>query len=456
MQQLKTVLKELEAPMLETLRRWIMTPSVKSDAAEHAPFGKDVAAMLDLALDDCKSMGFETKNVDYYAGHADMGEGKAEDALGILAHLDVVPVGDGWTKKPFGAEVENGLLFGRGTSDDKGPAVAALYAMYAVKKAGIPLKRKVRLILGCDEESGWECMKYYRSHETMPKSGFTPDADYPVINIEKGQLGIRLNAKQSSEGLKVLSWHAGERTNVIPGFASVVVENQEGLQDKVAKVAQKIGYALEAKESEEGLVISAKGIPGHAAYPEKALNAIGVVLLALKELGVKGALRQLADCIGVEHSGKSLGIEMSDVQSGKLTLNLGIIRVKDGEVFATLDLRCPILANLDALVRVIERNLDQFDVSLHSRTEPHYVPENSELVQELLNAYHEETGLPKQALAIGGGTYAKVLEEGVAFGMSFPGDVEVAHQADEHIKIENLVKSMHIFANAIVRLAGAK
>ena len=167
-----------------------------------------------------EALGFPTKTFDGYIGHADLGEGSDEDALAILAHVDVVPVGSGWKKEPFGAQIEDGKIFGRGTSDDKGPAVAALYAMAAVKQAGIPLKRKVRLILGCDEESGWEDIDHYNKVATMPRMGFSPDAAYPVINIEKGGYGLELRAAPSHEGLRILSFDVGERPNVVPGLAT--------------------------------------------------------------------------------------------------------------------------------------------------------------------------------------------------------------------------------------------
>lgn len=455
-QQLERIYRELEAPMMDCLTRWIKCPSVKADRDGNAPFGRDVANMLELALDDCEKLGFKAKNIDYYAGHADFGEGKDEDALAILAHVDVVPVGAGWTKPPFGAEIAEGKMYGRGTTDDKGPAVAALFAMKAVQMLGLKLKRKVRLILGCDEESGWECMKYYKTHETMPKSGFTPDADFPVINIEKGMLGLCLRARQTDKGLKIIEIKAGERTNVIPGEASARLKLEAGLEEKIALAVKKLSIKAEYSISDGEISLTVYGKGGHAAYPEKADNAIGRLLMLLKELGAQGAVALLADRISNEHDGKSLGIKLSDVQSGALTLNLGILRLENTEIYGTLDLRCPILASLDKLIEVIRQGLEGFEVTVTNKTEPHYVAETSELVQELLNAYHEETGLEKKALAIGGGTYAKALDEGVAFGISFPGDVELAHQPDEFIDIEKFKLSMKVFTNAIIRLACEK
>ena len=454
MKQLDEILQDLQQPMLETLKEWIRTPSVESEPEDGAPFGKDIRRMLDTALGSCEQLGLKTKNVNGYAGHADMGEGADEDALAILAHLDVVPVGDGWTREPFGAQVTDGKIFGRGTSDDKGPAVAALYAMHAVQQAGIPLKRKVRLILGCDEESGWEDIAYYKQHETMPRSGFSPDAEYPVINVEKGMLGLELSAPVSHEGLKVLSWSTGERTNVIPGIASALIEGNEDFAARIKDIGEKHGWPVHTQMQTDGLLVTTQGIPGHAAMPEGARNAIGQMLVILRDMGAQGALATLADTIGISYDGEKIGAKVHDAISGPLTCNLGIIRVDAQSVYATLDLRCPVLADHAKLEKSIKDNLPEFEVKKTRDMAPHMVPENSELVQSLLEAYHEVTGLEKKVLAIGGGTYAKALEEGVAFGASFPGEPEVAHQADEHIALKSLYDSMKVFAYAIVKLAG--
>ena len=176
----------LEPQLIATLQKWVRIPSVKAEPAPGAPFGPECRRALDAALEDAANMGFSVKNYEGYAGDVEMGEGDEADTLGILCHLDVVPAGDGWAVDPFAAVIEGDKMYGRGTGDDKGPAVAALYAMKAVKDAGIPLKRKVRLILGCDEESGWEDMAYYQAHAQMPAQGFSPDANFPVINTEKG------------------------------------------------------------------------------------------------------------------------------------------------------------------------------------------------------------------------------------------------------------------------------
>ncbi len=452
--KLNAIIESMHDEMIDTLQKWIRVPSVKGEAAPGAPFGKEVRSMLDMALADCEQMGFKTQNFDGYIAHADLGEGSDEDALAILAHLDVVPEGDGWKYPPYGAVIENGRMYGRGTSDDKGPAVAALYAMKAVKDAGIPLRRKVRLILGCDEESGWEDIAHYNKVATMPRMGFSPDASYPIINIEKGICRLELHGVLSNEGLQVIAFNNGERPNVIPGRASALVAGDAATVAQAEAAAKKLDIPAEVHLTDKGVSITVTGISGHAAYPETARNANGEMLLLLRELGVQGDLCLLADKIGLDYKGEGLEISVSDGISGYLTCNLGIIRAGEGGVYATLDIRYPVMTNPDMIIKNVSASLPGMRVDAMEVKEPHHVPAGSELVQKLLDAYHEVTGYERKCLYTGGGTYARSLQEGVAFGASFPQDEDLAHQANEYADIEGLYKNIKIFALAIVKLAG--
>ena len=452
--KLNAIIESMHDEMIDTLQKWIRVPSVKGEAAPGAPFGKEVRSMLDMALADCEQMGFKTQNFDGYIAHADLGEGSDEDALAILAHLDVVPEGDGWKYPPYGAVIENGRMYGRGTSDDKGPAVAALYAMKAVKDAGIPLRRKVRLILGCDEESGWEDIAHYNKVATMPRMGFSPDASYPIINIEKGICRLELHGVLSNEGLQVIAFNNGERPNVIPGRASALVAGDAATVAQAEAAAKKLDIPAEVQLTDKGVSITVTGISGHAAYPETARNANGEMLLLLRELGVQGDLCLLADKIGLDYRGEGLEISVSDGISGYLTCNLGIIRAGEGGVYATLDIRYPVMTNPDMIIKNVSSSLPGMRVDAMEVKEPHHVPAGSELVQNLLDAYHEVTGYERKCLYTGGGTYARSLQEGVAFGASFPQDEDLAHQANEYADIEGLYKNIKIFALAIVKLAG--
>lgn len=456
MDKIEQLLLQYREEMMETVQKWVRIPSVKGDAASGAPFGVEARKALDAAMADCEKFGLKTQIFDGYAGHADLGEGNTRDALAILAHLDVVPVGDGWTKDPFGGERADGKIYGRGTSDDKGPAVAALYAMRAVKEAGVPLRRKVRLILGCDEECGSSDMAYYKKVTEMPRSGFSPDADYPVINIEKGGSHVRFVGDLCPEGLQVLSMQVGERTNVIPGFASALVEGDEDLAAKAEEAGKKLGFPVKATVGNGAVILETTGLTGHAAFPSHGKNAIGQMLLLFKELGAQGALLELADSVGMTYNGENLGIAMRDDVSGELTASLDIIRVENGKVDAIMDVRYPVLFHPGRMYELLNQRLQYLKAEDDGTRPPHFVSDQTELVQELLEAYHEVTGGEKRTIAIGGGTYAQSMEEGVAFGALFPGEVEMAHQADEYITEESLFQNARIFARAIIRLAGKK
>ncbi len=456
METINQIIEEKRGDMIDTLRRWIAQPSLKAPAEANAPFGPAVAQALTLALNDAKALGFETRNVDFYAGDVRMGP-LGVDPLAILVHLDIVPVGDGWTADPFGGEVAGDRIYGRGTSDDKGPAVAAMYAMLAVKLAGVPLKREVRLILGCDEESGMEDMAYYREHADIPRTGFSPDASYPIINTEKGLLFMELRAKAALDGLKVIRFNVGERHNVIPGSATALIEGDADLCDRINRLAREMTLDVEATVEAGAVKLTATGINGHAAYPEGARNAIGEMLLMLRALGVTGPLKTLADTIGMEYNGESLNVACSDHTSGALTCNLGVIRYDANGLYAELDFRFPLLANGERIAKTVQAALgDDIDAKVAGLKQPHHVAPTSPLVTALLNAYHEETGRPRECVATGGGTYARCLAEGVAFGASFPEDEDVAHQANEYMSLDVMMQNARIIARAIVGLAGAE
>ena len=439
------------------LTRWIQVPSVKDETgatvAPGAPFGAEVRKMYEMALADCEAEGFVTRGFEGYALDATLA-GDSDEAIAVLGHLDVVPAGDGWPMDPFAAVREGDKIYGRGTSDDKGPSLCALYAMKAIKEAGVPLKKSIRLILGCDEESGWEDMAYYAQHVGLPDVGFSPDASFPLINTEKAMLHMNFTAPVAKDGLQVKEMFTGERTNVIPGESKALLEGGKEIAAQVAAYAEKTGLPYTAEVTADGVWVTAEGIPGHSAYPEGRRNAIGMMLLLFKELGVKGAFATLADAVGMESHGESLGCACEDAVSGPLTCNMGILHLENGVIFCTLDMRVPITADLDKLEQNAKSALPGFEFPVVEKKEPHHVPAESELVSNLLAAYHEETGLPAEPQSTGGGTYAKCLKQGVAFGASFPDDEDLAHQAGEYVYLSKMITATKIYANALVRLAG--
>lgn len=457
-QTINDAVEALRGEIIETLTRWIRVPSEKQPPEEGAPFGKPIRDMLTVALRDAEALGMRTRDFQGYIGDAEIGEG--EETMGILAHLDVVPAGDGWETDPYGADIIDGRLYGRGTQDDKGPAVAAMFAMKAVMNAGIPLKRKVRLILGCDEESGWDDIRHYQQHVEMPDFGFSPDADYPIINTEKGIEQILLTAKVSAAGAAVPVYQvsAGERPNVIPGLATAEIGfgDMDALKTKLAET----GLAVTAERMENGhVLLTSAGKPGHAAYPQLGKNAAGQLLLALKAIGAADGhafIAKMADCVGMEYTGKGLGVDGSDAISGALTLNLGVLRVDEERAMAVLDIRHPALMNGEMIARIIAMRLADADINVETieYKAPLHVPEDSFIVRSLLEVYQDVTGLKPYTIAIGGGTYSRSMDNCVAFGCNFPGSQELAHQVGECCALDELLLNVRIFAHAIAKLAG--
>ena len=463
---LDSIVDSKKDAIIETMKKWLKVPSVLAPkSADNAPFGEETRKMLDIALEDAKSMGFDVKDFDGYAMHAQMGKGK--ETMGILCHLDVVPAGDGWTHDPWGAEIENGRIYGRGVVDDKGAAILALYAMQAVKEAGIEMKDAVRLILGCDEETGMEDMRYYRAHETdLPSYGFSPDAEFPVINIEKGGLSLLLGKNTGGEenaDIPVYELYAGERQNVVPGeaWAKIGVKDRGAFEKAVEDIKAETGFELKYVYEENDICrLIAYGQQAHASMPDMGKNAAGMLLIALSKLnaggGSKEAIRMIAEKIGVEGHGESLGIAISDEESGALTCNLGIMRYDQKYFYVRLDIRYPLNANEtlmcgQAAEAVAGAGMHLQKIGSHG---PHYVSKDHKLVKGLLKAYSDATGKEGYTFAIGGGTYSRCMPNTVAFGLNFPGDPDPCHMADESLEIDKMMLSARIMARAIAELAG--
>ena len=450
--KLDAALEALRGDMIETLQRWIRVPSVRAErSADNAPFGDDVRKSLEVAMEDIARLGMNPRDIDGYCCDAEIGAG--EDVIAVLAHLDVVPEGDGWDHDPYGGEIVDGRMYGRGTGDDKGPGVAVLFAMKAIVDAGIPLKKRCRLILGCDEESGMEDLHYYEEKIGLPDMGFSPDAEFPLINTEKGITSLYLHAPMTDA--RLVSIASGTRSNVVPGSATAIVAGDWREAAADAFTVEDEDCAIETELVEGNTRITVTGVPAHASTPEQGKNAGKMLLTVLHALGVGGdAVKLLVEACCEGDEGVNLGIAGSDAVSGRLTINLGLMSVENGEIAITYDCRYPVFYNALRLRETVAKRLAPAGFVLEPGriSEPHHVPESSELVTKLMGVYNEITGTNAKPFAIGGGTYARHLKEGVAFGMMFPGEPELAHQANESIDIENFVRAARIYAYSIVEL----
>lgn len=450
--KLDAALAALEGDMIDTLARWIRVPSVRAErSAGNAPFGEQVRLALDTAMADIRRLGLQPRDVDGYCCDTEIGEGG--ETVAVLAHLDVVPEGDGWDHDPYGAEIVDGRMIGRGTSDDKGPGVAALFAMKAIVDAGIPLRRRCRLILGCDEECGMQDLEYYEKKIGLPEMGFSPDANFPLINTEKGIMQMKLDAPVTDE--RLLSIACGTRANVVPGTAVAVLAGDWREAAAEAFDVQDEACAIEAELVGGNTRLTVTGVPAHASTPEKGKNAGKMLLAVLAKLGIGGAPVALLDeAAGEGDEGANLGIAGSDVVSGKLTINMGLLSAGEGKLSVTFDCRYPVFFDDRTISATVQKRLAPagFVMEPTNASHPHHVPESSELVQKLMGVYNGIMETEAKPFAIGGGTYARHLKEGVAFGMLFPGELELEHQANESIDLATFAKAARIYAYAIVAL----
>lgn len=449
--------------MLEDICDLCRINSEKMPYKEGMPYGEGAFTALSRALAMAESYGFAINNYDNYVGTADIND--CDRQLDILAHLDVVPAGEGWeVTEPFEPVVKGDRLYGRGTADDKGPAVAALYAMRAVKELNIPLKKNVRLILGTDEECGSSDIAHYYAVEEEAPMTFSPDGAFPVVNTEKGGLNGNFTASFApSEALpKLVSLDAGIKVNVVPGKAHAVVEGfeYEVLEAAARETEALIGIEFEFDTDEDDTEITAIGHGAHASTPEDGNNALTGLLVFLSKLPfapceqitMLGRISELIPHGDV--NGKALGIAMSDEISGALTLAFSLLHVTDSEIDGTFDSRCPICATTENVLEVVRKRMAEKGFTLHndSMKPPHHVAGDSEFVKTLLRAYEDYTGRKGECVSMGGGTYVHELKNGVAFGASMPETDNRMHGADEFAVIDELLVSAKIFAQVIVDL----
>ncbi len=443
-------------------------PSVREDdlATKEAPVGPGPKNALKKFLEMGERDGFITKNIDNLAGHIEYGHG--EETLGIFGHVDVVPVGSGWETDPFTPEIRDGKIYARGSSDDKGPSVACYYGMKIIKELNLPVSKKIRFIIGTDEESGWKCMDRYFQVEEKPDFGFSPDAEFPIINGEKGNITLRLQFGSDNGGdYSLKSFTSGLRENMVPESASAVViaANEEaGGQMKKAfeQFLKESPVSGSIKKSKNKLEIKVVGKSAHGAMPESGINA-GTYLgdfLAKYDFSDDAELflKTIAQYIHLDTVGKHLGVNYVDEKMGALSMNAGLFSFKADvlkENYIALNFRFPKGVTPAGIEEGIKSRIDHERITLEvGRTQlPHYVPLNDPLVQTLLAVYEEHTGEKGAEKVIGGGTFGRLLERGVAYGAMFPDSIDTMHQANEFLAVKDLLRAAVIYADAIYRLA---
>ncbi len=462
-EQIEAYFADKQEQIIADICRLIAIKSEREAPQPGMPFGEGPYKALMEGKKMAEEMGFFTKNFDNYVVSAEMNDKPAY--LGILAHLDVVSEGSGWTVPPYEGTVKDGCIYGRGSADDKGPAVVSMWALKAAREINPNLSKGCRLILGSCEETGSEDLEYYLPKEPAPPLSFSPDAEFPVINIEKGSYRPVFGAKWEEDTAmpRVTAIHGGTTTNIVTRECDAWVEGVAlaEVQTFCAKHQQLTGVEFTACEDDGQIHIHSLGVSAHAASPDTGKNAqiamIGLLAdLPLAESCSKKALVNLAKLFPFgDNNGKAIGVDLEDELSGKLTLVLSKLQFYKTGFEAQFDSRCPICANDENMRNVVKKQFEAcgFDVIANDRMgAPHHTPADSELVQTLLRTYEQYTGLKGECLAIGGGTYVHDIEGGVAFGCAMPYTDNRMHGADEFAIIEELMLSAKIFTQVILEL----
>lgn len=457
------VLKRKE-DLLRDLKSMLQIQSVRDEtlATKSAPLGPGPKKALDNFLEIGKRDGFETLELDGLAGHIAYGQG--DETLAILGHVDVMPAGKGWNTDPFVPTIKDGRLYARGASDDKGPSMAAYYGLKIVKELGLPINKKIRFILGTDEESQWRGMTHYFDKMPAPDFGFSPDAFFPIINGEKGNVTfvVKFEGDNKRAPIKLLHFEAGLRENMVPRDASaiIVAGNYNEIADDFNKFVQSNPISGEIHAKNEKIVLELIGKAAHAQEPKNGENAGTYLAKFLQKYELAGDAKDFIDFaanyLHLDSRMKKMDAAFSDEIMGDLTMNAGIFNFDEESTnnTITLNFRFPkgmdendIRSSIDKVTSKMNVSLEQGRVQV-----PHYVSPKDPLVKTLLDVYQRQTGQKAQGMVVGGGTYGRLMERGVAFGAMFPGVPDTMHQANEFIPVDDVLKAAAIYAEAIYEL----
>lgn len=458
--------------IIKTTQELIQIPSTHSNSDDPSkPFGENINKSLEYMLDLGNKLGFRTKNIDGYCGYIEFGEG--DELIGIIGHLDVVPEGGNWTFPPFSGTISDNKIFGRGAIDDKGPVVSSLYAMKIVKD-NYKINKRVRLILGLNEERDWQCINYYKEHEELPTIGFSPDADFPCIYAEKSLLTCNLTSDLTSDysnaqnpDIQIIQIDCNNNAiNVVPKFCSVIIKinsnkiNMNEFTQKLKTIIDRHQYEIDIYQIDNNKVkLTSHGIPSHAAHPDMGINAISRLLIVTDRIfkyydNKLEILDFFKDYIGTEYNGESLKINFED-ESGKLTLNVGNVELKNNILKIGMNLRVPVTTDISKVTNsfiFLISNYKNIEFNVINHMPSLYISKDNYLVKTLCNIYNEETNSNLEPIAIGGATFARAFDNCISFGANLPGNKDMCHQTDEFVDIDNLILACRIYARTILEL----
>lgn len=460
-EDLNTWIAAEQEAMIADLTRLVRIQSVSTDPSGQFPFGEGPAKALDEALAIGNRMGFETENYDYYAGSIRFGN---KPEIGMLAHVDVVPEGKNWSSDPYDVVVKDGFLFGRGVGDDKGPAIMALYAMKFLHEKQLPLKYGLRLVLGCDEETGkgFRDMEHFMKVAEAPLFSLVPDASFPCCNGEKGILVGEFVSQPFDADL--VFFRGGQVHNMVPDYAEALLANMDLPQAQKALQGSK----LKAEAVTGGVLISATGTACHAAGPFQAVSAVERLAAGLLKSGLaKGKtadmMRFIAD-IQSDFVGTAAGVAASDNISTPLTLVIGVAKTEGGRLHLSLNLRYPTTATAEPILEKLSAFARGYDFLLQDTidSKPLYYPPDHPAIVTLVNTFHEVSGIDAEPKVIGGGTYARAIPRAVSFGAGFPALPDApplfpeghggAHQPDEAWRLRDMTDCLKIYVLTLLRL----
>ncbi|MDU5106982.1 dipeptidase PepV [Clostridium sp.] len=453
---------DIDDKFLKDLFKILKINTIKSPSIYDNPFGRAIKIGLDSILDICESYGFKTTNLDNYIGYAEYINEDSKEYVGVLGHIDVVPVGDGWNTEPFNPVIKEGKLYARGALDDKGPLFAALYALKLLKDSGIKLSKNVRIIFGTNEESGTEDIDYYLQREEAPILCFTPDSYFPIVTSEKGILTFELAHKMySSNEYKIEYIKGGKKSNIVPDICEIKLAFKDiRFLNNFNNVDLNMKYNIELQSNKDSILIRAFGKSAHASTPEEGDNAICKMMEYLyKSLNFNDSfttfLKNFNNLIGRDYYGENLEINFEDEESGKLTMNLGIISGNSEEIKMRFNVRYPVTIDFKKVVKNIEEKVSLSTLSfiMGNHNYPLHFQKDHILIKGLKKAYEETFKREAKLLSSGGGTYAKLMPNTVAFGPLNEGDPDLAHQKNEYIEINQLKKCVEAYARAIYELA---
>lgn len=439
-----TQLAAQHVALKKALVELVRIPSVCNEGGGGYPFGEAVDQALRKALQIASDLGFRTQYGEGgYYGIAEIGEGK--EMLGILGHLDVVPAGKltDWKRNPFDPAEKDGLLYGRGTQDDKGPLAASMFAVKALLDAGVKFNKRIRFILGTDEETLWRCINRYKEKEETPTLGFSPDARFPLIYAEKGLLQLKLESQNQTD----LRLAGGSAFNAVPDMMFYDGVMQEELASKL----DDLGFAYEWKE--DGIEV--KGKAAHAMITEEGINAISRLCMGLHAIGVESkAINFIVQELGEDPYATHIFGDCSDAPSGKLKFNVAMINLGEIEQIS-IDTRIPVTVSKDEIVKKLSAAVAAYGLEYKEFDwlAPLYLPKDHPVIKTLMKVYHQYSGDEvSEPIALGGATYARAFDNCVAFGPLFPGELLTEHEPNERAIMENLYLAMKIYAHAIYEL----